>query len=76
MKLIKREMQSEEPIEDKTNYYSCCQASINSDGNITLRNYDRKSKNSDEIIILSQEETAAIFRLLEKIKNYDTRLPF
>lgn len=59
-------------------YLPHCQASFNSDGNITLRNYDNSNKNKDEIIILSNSETEALFALFsrigQKIKNYD--LPF
>ena len=59
-------------------YLPYCQASFNSDGNITLRNYDRSNKNNDEIIILSNTETEALFALFSRIgqknKNYD--LPF
>ncbi len=59
-------------------YLPYCQASFNSDGNITLRNYDRSNKNKDEIIILSQSETTALFELFSKMgqmrNNYN--LPF
>ena len=49
---IDREMKAKETITGNSNYYYC-QASLNSDGNITLRNYDLQNKDSDEIIILS-----------------------
>lgn len=56
-------------------YLPHCQASFNSDGNITLRNYDNSNKNNDEIIILSNSETKALFTLFSKLgeknKNYD-----
>jgi hypothetical protein len=59
-------------------YLPYCQASFNSDGNITLRNYDRSNKDKDEIIVLSNSETEALFLLFSRIgqknKNYD--LPF
>lgn len=59
-------------------YLPYCQASFNSDGNITLRNYDRSNKDKDEIIILSNSETEALFALFSRIgqktKNHD--LPF
>ena len=48
-------------------YLPYCQASFNSDGNVTLRNYDRSNKNKDEIIILSQSETTALFELFSKM---------
>lgn len=83
MKIIKRQMQPEQTTiltaeHNQNEYLPNCQASFNSDGGITLRNYDRDNKNKDEIIILSTEETNAIFRLFSKMnvkaKAYD--LPF
>lgn len=82
MIVIKRTMNAEEIVKTADNninqYLPYCQASFNSDGNITLRNYDRSNKNKDEIIILSNSETEALFALFSKIgqknKNYD--LPF
>ena len=70
MKIIDREMTVKEIITDKSNNSLYCQASFNSDGNITLRNYDIKNKNSDEIIILSFEETQAIRNLFRKIGDF------
>lgn len=84
MKVIKRNMIPEESVITTANdntgeYLPYCQASFNSDGNITLRNYDRSNKNKDEIIILSNSETDALFALFSKIgkmyKNYDN-MPF
>lgn len=73
---IKRSMTTDVAVED--NGFQQCQASFNSDGNITLRNYNCFNKNNDEIIILSKAETEALFKLFSKIgqksKNYD--LPF
>ena len=82
MKNIKRKMVVEECSATANHnideYLPYCQASLNSDGNITLRNYDRSNKDKDEIIILSNTETEAIFALFSRIgqknKNYD--LPF
>jgi hypothetical protein len=82
MKIIKRKMVAEEQIitanHNLDEYLPHCQASFNSDGNITLRNYDRSNKDKDEIIILSNSETEALFALFSRIgqknKNYD--LPF
>ena len=77
MKLIDREMVVKESISDKSNTFLECQASFNSDGNITLRNYNIQNKNSDEILILSAEETQAIIKLffaIDAIKN--NILPF
>ena len=83
MKIIKRQMTT--PVEQMVigsdnidTYLTYCQASFNSDGNVTLRNYDRSNKNRDEIIILSQSETKALFDLFSKMgqmcNNYN--LPF
>jgi hypothetical protein len=59
-------------------YLPRCQASFNSDGSITLRNYDNGNKNNDEIIILSNSETEALFALFSRIgkKNKNYGLPF
>lgn len=48
--------------------FDTCQASFNNNGNIVLRNYDstckeHRSKN-DEIVILSRQETEAVFDLV------------
>lgn len=82
MKVIKRNMASTEAITTANNnineYLPHCQASFNSDGNITLRNYDRSNKNKDEIIILSDSETKALFELFSKMgqKCNAYKLPF
>ena len=76
MKVIKREMITIENETQETCYeHKACQASFNSDGNITLRNYDRCDKNKDEIIILSDYETRAIFDLFKRFNRQDV-LPF
>ena len=69
MKIIDREMTVKEIITDKSNNSLYCQASFNSNGNITLRNYNIGNKNSDEIIILSTEETQAIIELFGRMKS-------
>lgn len=73
MKLIKRIMTASNEVDTANDnldeYLPYCQASFNSDGNITLRNYDRSNKNKDEIIILSETETKAIFILMSEISN-------
>ena len=77
MKLIDREMKVTESITNKSNYAMYCQASFNSDGVLTLRNYDVQNKNSDEIIILSRKETEAIVKLFRTMKNlYLEDMPF
>ena len=66
MKLIDREMKAVESITAK-----------NSDGVLTLRNYNMEDKNSDEIIILSREETEAIVELFRAIKQLGVpNIPF
>lgn len=69
MKIIDREMKVVESCTDKSNYSLMCQASFNSDGVLTLRNYNIEDKNSDEIIIFSREETNAIVELFRAIKQ-------
>ncbi len=69
MKIIDREMKVVESCTDKSNYSLKCQASFNSDGVLTLRNYNIEDKNSDEIIIFSREETNAIVELFRAIKQ-------
>ena len=69
MKIIDREMKVVESCTDKSNYSLKCQASFNSDGVLTLRNYNIEDKNSDEIIIFSHEETNAIVELFRAIKQ-------
>lgn len=78
MKIIDREMVIKETITDKSNHALYCQASFNSDGKITLRNYNINNKNSDEIIILSAEETQAIVKLFSEIGRMarNNTLPF
>ena len=79
MIILKRNIQTDEIAKESDNMFLCeCQASFNSDGNITLRNYDRNDNSEDEIIILSKLETNAIFELMYKI-NENTKnrgLPF
>lgn len=78
MKIIDREMTVKESITDKSNHSLCCQASFNSDGYITLRNYNINNKNSDEIIVLSAEETQAIIQLFSRLGTMikSNTLPF
>lgn len=66
MVVLKREMNSTENYISQT-YNNKCQASINSDGTITLRIYDVENEEKDEIIILSEGETNAIFDLMNII---------
>lgn len=77
MKIIDREMTVKTTTTDKSQNSRYCKASFNSDGVITLRNYNINDKNSDEIIVLSAEETQAIIELFTQISNMKNRLlPF
>ena len=67
MRIIDREMQSKVITTEKGETTLDCQASFNSDGYITLRNYTIENKDSDEIIILSGEETQAIIKLFKNL---------
>ena len=73
MIVIKRNMSAEVVVKTADNnideYLPHCQASFNSDGSITLRNYDRSDRNKDEIIILSENETNALFNLFNKLEG-------
>lgn len=69
MILIDRKMEVVESISRKSNFCLDCQASFNSDGVLTLRNYNREDKTADEIIILSREETEAIVNLFKAMKG-------
>ncbi|MBO5408917.1 MAG: hypothetical protein J6A61_05945 [Clostridia bacterium] len=82
MKILKRNNNVTESIStadhNQDEYLPNCQASFNSDGCVTLRNYDRSDRSKDEIIILSTSETEALFELFSrislKLKNHT--LPF
>ena len=77
MKIIDREMKVVESITDKSNHSLECQASFNSDGILTLRNYNIENKNSDEIIVLSREETEAIVKLFREFNRLNVPdIPF
>lgn len=69
MKVIDREMKVVESVTAKSEYSLRCQASFNSDGVLTLRNYNSDNKDSDEIIIFTHEETEAIIELFRAIKR-------
>jgi len=78
MQILERNMNAVETDALSEIYFAECQASFNSDGKITLRNFNSHDKNKDEIIVLSHAETDALFKLFSRIsskqKNYD--LPF
>lgn len=77
MRIIDREMESKVITTEKGETSLYCQASFNSQGNITLRNYNVNNENSDEIIIMSAEETQAIIELFYQISRMmKDSLPF
>lgn len=78
MVVLKREINSTESYKSKQCYNYECQASINSNGMITLRIYDTENREKDEIVVLSKKETDAIFDLMYKIheKTNKNNLPF
>lgn len=54
----------------------CSQAAINSDGRITIRNFN-PDDNSEVMTVLSRTETRAIFELMKEIGSFaKTDLPF
>lgn len=78
MRYIRRNMTSDESTINGVNEFYECQASFNSDGFITLRNYKRDNKDKDEIIILSRQETEALFQLFSRLDQNvkDHTIPF
>lgn len=78
MRYIRRNMTSDEATITGVNELYECQASFNSDGFITLRNYKRDNKDKDEIIILSRQETEALFQLFSRLGQNvrDHTIPF
>lgn len=76
MIIINRKMQVTETVKGN---FAQTQASINSDGRITLRNYNSYDKDADEIMILSDTETRAIFDLMRVMKGLGVKnedIPF
>lgn len=84
MQIINRTMKSTVTETDKDKYMnSKCQASLNSDGSLTIRTYIQDVKDADEIIVFSGKETDAVFRLIRKLcfavqtmTDRQTDLPF
>lgn len=73
---IKREMQK---TETNTSEYPETQVAFNSDGCITIRKYDSFNKDKDEIVILTQNETAELIRLFKQLASLcgkNDNLPF
>lgn len=74
---IEREMKAKTIVKETRIIGLEYQASLNSDGCITLRAYNPNDRDSDEIIILSQGETRAIFKLMNQLENITSnKLPF
>lgn len=74
MKLMHRTMTVIEQDANKF-HFNKSQASYNSDGRLTLRNYHWEDKNSDEIILFSRQETEAILNLFVRLEE-EKGLPF
>lgn len=75
MKVITRNMVSE-VVETNDGYGYAYQASLNSDGCLTLREYLCDDKEHDKIICFTSDETRAILQLFRLIKNSGFDLPF
>lgn len=75
MVLIKRTVEGHEISRE---FRQRAQAAINSDGHITIRGYNDDSANKDEtMLVLSRDETRAIFELMEQIARFSKNsLPF
>ena len=80
MIIINRKMQvAEQKTTGERGYGQRSQASINSEGRITIRNYSRSDRDHDEIMILSDAETKAIFDLMRVMKGLGVKnedIPF
>lgn len=74
---IEREIKAKTVVKEAQVIHREHQASLNSDGCITLRAYNHNDRENDEIIILSQAETRAIFKLMNKLKIIESnQIPF
>lgn len=76
-----RKIDGNSVITNPMNRFPYSQASINSDGCLTIRNYDKTSKeneHTDEIIVLTKTETDAVFQLFDFLNKTQNRykLPF
>ena len=78
MKRIERDLKLSDPGSPITFRRIKSQASFNSDGVLTLRNYDPENPGMDEIMIFTREETQAIVKLFAEIGRTvkDHTLPF
>ena len=78
MKYIKRRMTVDENEKVFMGDSPRCQAALNSDGCITIRNYREDDPNDDSLIVLSRRETEAVVRLFSEIGTMqrNNTLPF
>ena len=78
MKIIERDMKVTEIKPTNAFRRIRSQASFNSDGVLTVRNYDPDNSAMDEIIIFTKSETEAIVNLMSEISRTITNhtLPF
>lgn len=74
MKIIDREMTAKTTDTEKGVHLPFSQASFNSHGCLTIRNYNPSLPNNDIIVCLNETETRAVFDLFNRFKKYD--LPF
>lgn len=78
MRYIKRRMSVDESEKVLFGDSPLCQAALNSDGCITIRNYREDDQNEDSLIVLSRRETEAVIRLFSEIGTMqrNNTLPF
>ena len=78
MRYIKRRMTVDESEKVLFGDSPRCQAALNSDGCITIRNYREGDQNEDSLIVLSRRETEAVIRLFSEIGTMqrNNTLPF
>lgn len=75
MTIIRRKIDRDVVADEGQTYHDYdgifhCQAAINSDGCITIRNVFSADNSSDEILVLGRDETQAIFELLKEISKH------
>jgi hypothetical protein len=78
VKIIERDMKVTDVNQLITFRRIRSQASFNSDGVLTIRNYDPDNKSMDEIIIFTKSETEAVVHLMSEIGRTlkNNTLPF
>ena len=75
MKTIAREMNANITDTGKGEHLPFSQASFNSHGCLTIRNYNPSRLDTDVIVCLNETETKAVFDLFKRFRNLDC-LPF